>query len=441
MKERGRKPVKTMTELCACQHCPVASGEGTCATAWDVQKIRKDFPILSRLVHGDKTLAYLDNSATTQKPSVVVCVLCDYYQICNANVHRSLHFLADEASRQFDESRRKVGRFIGAESDREIIFTQGTTESINLVAHGWGRKNIRAGDEIILTEMEHHSNLIPWQLLAKERGAVLKFIPVLEDGSLDLEAYHRLLGPKVKLVSVMQVSNVLGTINPVKEIVSSAHRAGALALVDGAQSVPHMPINVQDMDCDFLAFSGHKMLAPTGVGVLYGKAAILEEMDPFMGGGEMISKVYYDHATWADIPQKFEAGTPHISGAIGLGAAVDYLSGLGMANVERHEQELTALTIQKLSAIPGVRIFGHAPHRGGAISFEVEGVHPHDLAQYVDQEGVAIRAGHMCAQPLLRKLGVPAVSRASLYLYNVPEEIDQLETAIRHAKEYFSHGT
>ena len=408
---------------------------------WDVDLIRKDFPILSQKVYGDKPLAYLDNAATTQKPSSVVCGVCDYYQIFNANVHRSLHYLAGQATLRFDEARRKVARFIGAPSERCVVFTRGTTESVNLVAHGWGRKFIKAGDEIVLSEMEHHSNLIPWQMLAGEKGATLKFIPVLGDGTLDLEAFRKLLSPRVKLVAVTHISNVLGTVNPIKDIAALAQREGARVLIDAAQSVPNRPVDVQDIGCDFLAFSGHKMLGPTGVGVLYGKLDLLDAMDPFMGGGEMINKVEYDRATWAEVPHKFEAGTPHISGAIGLGVAMDYLCALDMSRVQAYERELTDYTLARLTDLPGVRIFGVAPDRGGAVSFEVEGVHPHDLAQFVDQEGVAIRAGHLCAQPLMRKLGVPAVNRASLYVYNKREEIDQLAEAVRKARSYFNHGT
>lgn len=408
---------------------------------FDPVKIRRDFPILEQTIHGDKKLAYLDNAATTQKPAAVVCALCDYYQLCNANVHRSIHYLAEQATQRFEEARQKVARFIGSPSERTVIFTRGTTESINLVAHGWGRKFLKAGDEIVLTEMEHHSNLVPWQMAAQAAGAKLRFVPVCEDGTLDLDAYRRLLSKRVKLVAFAQASNVLGTVNPVKRMIADAHAAGAVALVDAAQSVPHRRVNVQDLDADFLAFSGHKMCAPTGVGVLYGRESLLAEMDPFMTGGEMIAKVTYESATWADLPQKFEAGTPNIASAIGLGAAVDYLEALGMDKVAAYERELADHTIGALEAIPGVRIFGRAPERGGAVSFEVEGVHPHDLAQFVDREGVAIRAGHLCAQPLMRKLGVPAVSRASVYIYNLKDEIDRLAAAVVKAKDYFAHGT
>lgn len=424
------------------------NGEGTVEQmirkttgGFDPRKLRGDFPILNTTMYGSKKLVYLDNAATTQKPAPMVCAMCDYYQAFNANVHRSLHFLGGQATQRFEEARKKVARFIGASGEREVVFTRGTTESINLVAHGWGRKFIKSGDEIVLTEMEHHSNLIPWQLLAREKGAVLRFIPVKEDGTLDLLEYRRLLSAKVRLVAISHVSNVLGTVNPVRQIIDGAHAVGAVTLVDAAQSVPGRPVNVADLDCDFLAFSGHKMLAPTGIGILYGKEAVLSEMDPFMGGGEMISRVEFDSATWAEIPQKFEAGTPPIAGAVGLGAAIDYLVQVGMANIEAYDGELTRYALDRLAVVPGLRIFGSAPERSSAISFEVEGIHPHDLAQFLDTQGVAIRAGHMCAQPLLRKLGVAAVSRASFYFYNLPEEADLLVEAILKARDYFNHGT
>lgn len=407
----------------------------------DPRVLRRDFPILSTLTEHGKPLAYLDNAATTQKPLAVLCALSDYYQLCNANVHRSLHFLGERATRAFERARERIASFIGAPSPRTVIFTRGTTESINLVAYSWGRKFIGAGEEIVLTEMEHHSNLVPWQLLAKERGARLKFVPILDDASLDLDAYHRLLKGRVKLVAFTHVSNVLGTVNPAREMISAAHDAGAVVLVDGAQSVPHLPVNVSELECDFLAFSGHKMLGPTGIGVLYGRESLLNSMEPFLSGGEMINKVTLEESTWAELPQKFEAGTPHISGAVGLGAAVDYLVELGMDRVHEWEQELTRLAIERLSEIDGVRIFGRAPIRGGAVSFDVEGVHPHDLAQIADREGIEIRSGHLCAQPLMHRLGVVAVARASFYFYNLPEEIDRLVAAIRMAQRFFGHGT
>lgn len=409
---------------------------------FDPVRIRADFPILNQLIHGQKPLAYLDNAATTQKPATVVCGLCDYYQAFNANVHRSLHYLAEQATQRFEDARKKVAAFIGSPGTRSVIFTRGTTEGINLVAWSWGGKFLKPGDEVVLTEMEHHSNLVPWQLVAKKTGAALKFVPVLADGTLDQEAYLRLLkSGRVKLAAFTHISNVLGTINPVKQMTAAAHEAGAVVLVDAAQSVPNRAVDVKDIDCDFLAFSGHKMLAPTGIGALYGRESLLESMDPFLAGGEMINKVELDHSTWADLPQKFEAGTPSIAGAIGLGTAITYLSKIGMDVIEAYENKLTRYAIARLEKIPGLRIFGPAGARSGAVSFEVEGVHPHDMAQFADREGVAIRAGHLCAQPLMRRLNVPAVNRASVYLYNLESEIDQLAAAILKAKEFFAHGT
>lgn len=420
----------------ACGDRPVVRG----SRPMNIEDIRRDFPILSTITEHGRPLAYLDNAATTQKPTSVLCALSDYYQLCNANVHRSLHFLAERATRAFERARERIAAFIGAPSPRTVIFTRGATESINLVAYSWARRNLRQGDEIVLTEMEHHSNLVPWQLVAKDTGAQLKFVPVQGDGTLDLDVYRRLLKGRVKLVAFTHVSNVLGTVNPVKEMTAEAHAVGAVVLVDGAQSVPHQPVNVMDLDCDFLAFSGHKMLGPTGIGVLYGRESLLESMDPFLAGGEMINRVTLEDATWAELPQKFEAGTPHISGAVGLGAAVDYLVELGMDKVHAREVELTEEAVHRLGECSGVRVFGSAPQRGAAVSFDVEGVHPHDLAQFADREGVAIRAGHLCAQPLMRRLGVPAVARASFYFYNVPEEIDRLIEAIQKARKFFGHG-
>lgn len=407
---------------------------------WDVERIRRDFAILNRPVRGDRELAYLDNAATTQKPAPVVCAICDYYQAFNANVHRSLHFLGEQATQRFEEARGKVARFLGSDSARNVVFTRGATESLNLVAYGWGRKFVHAGDEIVLTEMEHHSNLVPWQMLARATGATLRFVPVTANGELDLAAYCDLLSPRVKLVAATQISNVLGTVNPVREMIADAHKAGALFVLDAAQSVPHQLVNVQHLGCDFLVFSGHKMLGPTGIGVLYGRAECLEAMDPFMTGGDMISRVELERATWADVPQKFEAGTPNISGAIGLGAAMDYLEALGRERAAEWELRLTRLTLARLEELPGVRILGRAHERIGVISFDVAGVHPHDLAQYLDQEGLAVRAGHLCAQPLLRKFGLHAVTRASLYLYNRIEEVERLASAVARAREFFSHG-
>lgn len=409
--------------------------------ALDPQRLRADFPILSQRVRDGKPLVYLDNAATTQKPRVVIDALHAYYCEINANVHRAIHRLAELATEAYEEARRKVARFVNAPSERNLIYTRGTTEGINLVARSWGDKFVKAGDEIVVSEMEHHSNLIPWQLLAARTGAVLRIAPVDEAGALDLAAFRELLSRKVKLVALPHMSNVLGTITPVREICRAAREAGAISLLDGAQSVPHLPVDVQAIGCDFLAFSGHKMCGPTGIGVLYGRAELLEAMDPFMGGGEMISKVFYDRATWAEIPHKFEAGTPDISGAIGLGVAVDYLSGIGLSAIHRYESELTAYAVRELESVRGLRLHGRAPERGGALSFELEGVHPHDVAHFVDQDGIAIRAGHMCAQPLMRKLGVPALSRASLYFYNTRADIDALVMSLRRVKEFFARAT
>ncbi len=404
----------------------------------DVQRIRRDFPILEQTVRGGKRLIYLDNAATTQKPRAVLDAIQKYYEESNANVHRGIHRLAELATESYEAARRKLARFIGAPAETGLVFTRGTTESINLVAYAWGRKFVREGDEIILTELEHHSNLVPWQLLANEKGAQLKFIPILEDGSFDLTAYRKLLSPKTRLVAFGHMSNVLGTVAPAHELIRAAREAGALTLLDGAQSAPHMPVNVAGLDCDFYAFSGHKMCAPTGIGALYAKPELLEAMDPFHGGGEMINRVFLDHSTWAEIPHKFEAGTPNISGAIGLGAAVDYLDALGMSEVHACEADLTAYALKALGEVPGLKIHGNALERGSAISFELEGAHPHDVAHFVDRDGIAIRAGHMCAQPLMRKRGVGALSRASFYIYNTRQEVDALAASLRRVREYFS---
>lgn len=412
----------------------------TRAGGLDVERLRRDFPILHQTIYGGKPLVYLDNAATSQKPRMVIDALTEYYERYNANVHRALHYLGEQATARYEEARAKVARFIGAPGVSSIIFTRGTTESINLVAYAWGRANVQTGDVIVATGMEHHSNLVPWQILAREKGAKLELVPVLNDGTLDLAAFTSLLSSKVKLVAVTHMSNVLGTVNSVKEMAAAAHRVGAKILVDGAQSVPHMAVNVGDLDADFYAFSSHKMCGPTGVGVLYAREEWLEAMSPFMAGGEMISKVNDDYSTWADLPYKFEAGTPNIGDAIALGVAVDYLSGIGMDRVHAHEQELTDYAVRQLSAIPDVKVFGRAPERGGAVSFEVKDIHPHDLSQYIDQEGIAIRAGHLCAQPLMRRLGVTAVSRASTYLYNTKQEIDRLVEAVRKAQHFFAHG-
>ncbi len=401
--------------------------------------IRKDFPILSRQVHG-KPLVYLDSTASSQKPSAVIEAMSTYYETTHANVHRGVYEISEEATAMMEKARVKVARFINVRQSKQIIFTRNTTESINLVAYSWGNKNISAGDLIVLTEMEHHSNLIPWQLLAQRTGARLEFVPITTDGLLDLDVYEQLLRQQPKLVAFTHMSNVLGTINPVQQMTTQAHAAGAIVLLDAAQSVPHMPVDVQALDVDFLCFSAHKMLGPTGIGVLYGKRGILEDMPPFMGGGEMIRKVGLRESTWNDLPWKFEAGTPAIAEAIGLGAAVDYLNELGMENVRRHEQEITTYALTQLQAVPGLTIYGPAAsERGGVISFTLGDIHPHDLASILDQEvGVAIRAGHHCAQPLVERLGLAATARASFYVYTIPEDIDVLVQGLHKALQIFN---
>jgi cysteine desulfurase/selenocysteine lyase len=406
----------------------------------DVQRVRDDFPILSRSVHG-RPLVYLDNAATTQKPRVVIDALVDYYENLNANVHRGIHALSEEATARYEEVRLKVARFIGAPAAEDIVFTRNTTESINLVAHAWGRKHLRAGDEILLTIMEHHSNLIPWQLLARDTGVKLRFVDIDDEGRLLWDDFERLVGPRTRLVSVAHMSNVLGTINPVRDIVDLAHSHGALVLVDGAQSVPHLPVDVGALDCDFLAFSAHKMLGPTGVGVLHARQGLFEEMDPFLGGGEMISRVLLEESTWNDVPWKYEAGTPNIADVIAFGAAIEYLQGLGMDAVRAHEKEITAYALEALSAVPQVTVYGprDVESRGGVVSFNLGDLHPHDLGTVLDRYGVAVRAGHHCAQPLMRRLGCVATARASFYVYNRLDEVDTLIEGVREADRFFGH--
>lgn len=407
---------------------------------FDLDAVRADFPVLSELHHDGVPLVYLDNAATSQKPRAVIDTLVDYYQRHNANVHRGIHKLSEEATRSYEEARLKIKRFINAGSRREVVFTSGTTESINLVAQTWGRANLGPDDVIISTVMEHHSNIVPWQLLAAEKGFAIHYIPVLPDGTLDMAAYADLLtNYPVKLVTVMHVSNVLGTVNPVAEMAQQAHDAGALILVDGAQSVPHMPVDVQALGADFFVFSGHKMAGPTGIGVLYGRRQLLEEMPPWMGGGDMISTVRLEGSTWNELPYKFEAGTPIIAGAIGLGAAVTYLETLGMDRVYAYEQALTAYAMDRLSEVPEMRLFGpDAERRGAVTAFTFADIHPHDLAQMLDQEGIAIRAGHHCAMPLHEFLGVGASARASFYLYNTFSEVDALIDGLYKAKKAFA---
>jgi cysteine desulfurase/selenocysteine lyase len=401
---------------------------------FEVGRARRDFPILDRTVHG-KPLVYLDNAATSQKPQAVIDSLVSYYAQLNSNIHRGIHFLSEEATHAYEEARAKVRRFLNAADDREIVFVRGTTEAINLVAQSYGRAFVKPGDEIVLTTMEHHSNIVPWQLLSEQTGARLRVVPINDEGELLLEELEPMLTGKTRLVAVAHVSNALGTVNPIRRIVQVAHRRGVPVLVDGAQAVPHLRVDVRDLDCDFYAFSGHKLYGPTGIGVLYAKSRWLEKMPPYEGGGSMISLVTFEKTHYADIPQKFEAGTPHIAGGIGLGAAIDYLAGLDFDAVGAYEQELLAYATQAISAVDGVRIIGRAEHKASVLSFVLEGVHPHDIGTILDREGVAIRAGHHCAMPAMQRFGVPATARASLALYNTREDVDALVRAVRKVKE------
>ncbi|MQF48372.1 cysteine desulfurase [SAR202 cluster bacterium AC-647-N09_OGT_505m] len=405
----------------------------------DVNAIRKDFPILSRLVYG-KPLVYLDNAATSQKPSSVIQALTEYYEGYNSNIHRGVHSLSMEATERYEEARRKCADFIGCASGEELILVRNTTEAINLVAQSWAQYNIGLGDEILTTHMEHHSNLVPWQKVAQERGAVLKFIPITHEQTLDLSELDRLLTHRTKLVTLNHMSNVLGTINPVKELGQAAHRVGAKILIDGAQSVPHLKTDVKDLDCDFLAFSGHKMLGPTGIGVLYVKQEILEGMEPFLRGGEMVKQVWDDRATWNDLPMRFEAGTPNIADTIALGAAIDYLQSLGMENIRQHEISLTEYALNAFQELEGVKVYGprEVTRRGGIVSFYDGDVHPHDIGTMLDREGIAIRTGHHCAMPLMNRLSVPATARASFYIYNTEEEVDLLVSVLKATLRYFA---
>jgi len=401
--------------------------------------IRGDFPILSRQVHG-KPLVYLDSTASSQKPNAVIDAMNDYYQNYNANVHRGVYELSEDATAAMEKARVKVARFINARQSKQIIFTRNTTESINLVAYSWGNATIHAGDLIVLTEIEHHSNLVPWQLLAQRTGARLEFIPVTDDGLLRLDVYEQLLAQKPKLVAFTHMSNVLGTITPAQQMIAQAHAVGAVVLLDAAQSVPHLPVDVQALDVDFLCFSAHKMLGPTGIGVLYGKRDLLEAMPPFMGGGDMIRTVGLQESTWNDLPWKFEAGTPAIAEAIGLGVAVDYLNAIGMENVLQHEREMTAYALEQLQTVPELKLYGpDASQRGGVVSFTLGDIHPHDLASILDQEaGVAIRAGNHCAQPLHKRYDLAATARASFYVYTNKADIDTLVQGLHKAKQIFS---
>ncbi len=407
--------------------------------SFDVEKIRGDFPILAREAHPGVPLVYLDSTATSQKPQQVLEAMDVFYRHSYANIHRGVHQLAEEATAAYEAARNKVASFIGAKSAKEIVFTRNTTEAINLVAMTWGRAFLHKGDLVVLTEMEHHSNLVPWQMLAAEKGIVLDFIPVTDSGTLDLAAYEKILEKKPKLVSFTQMSNVLGTINPAKKIIELAHQAGALALVDGAQSVPHLPVDVLDLDADFLAFSAHKMCGPSGIGALFARKSILVSMPPFMGGGDMIKRVTLDGFSANEIPYKFEAGTPAIAEAVGFGAAVDYLTAIGMDRILAHEQELGAYALDRLVEVPGIHVYGpSAEEKGAVFSFTLDGIHAHDVSQLLDREGIAVRAGHHCAMPLHEKLGLAATSRASFYLYNTKDEVDRLINALYRVKEVFA---
>lgn len=407
---------------------------------FDAKKIRADFPVLNQMVN-DEPLIYLDNAATTQKPQAVLDVLNHYYLQDNANVHRGVHTLAERATAEFEAARKKVQQFIHANSNKEIIFTKGTTDSLNIIAQSYG-EFIQAGDEIVISKMEHHANLIPWQQLAKRKQAVLRYIPLTADGHLDVQAAKTIINEKTAIVALAQVSNVLGTVNPVKEMAQLAHQHQAIMVVDGAQAVAHMPVDVQDLDCDFYCFSGHKMCGPTGIGVLYGKQALLEKMEPVAFGGEMIDFVDLYESTWTELPWKFEAGTPNIAGAIGLGAAIDYLEKIGMQTIHDYEQAIVAELLPKLQQIEGLTIYGpqNPTEHTAVIAFNLDHLHPHDVASALDMQGIAVRAGHHCAQPLIKELGCFATARASFYFYNTKEEADQLVAAILATKEFFANG-
>jgi cysteine desulfurase/selenocysteine lyase len=405
--------------------------------AFDVERIRADFPILKLRPNG-KPLVYLDNAASSQMPQQVIDRLVRYQTTQHANIHRAVHTLSEIATAEYEEARRKLARFINAREERELIFTSGTTEAINLAMHGYGRKFIGAGDEIILTTLEHHSNIVPWQMLAEEKGARIRVVPINDAGELLIDEYEKLFSERTRLVGVAHVSNALGSVNPVKQMIAFAHARGVPVLVDGAQAAPHMNVDVQDLDCDFYAFSGHKLCGPTGIGILYGKAALLERMQPFKGGGDMILSVTFEKTTYNVIPQKFEAGTPPIAAAIGLGAAVDYLSAVGMDAIAAHERGLLDYATEQVKRVPGVRIIGTAKEKAAVLSFVLEGVHPHDVGTLLNQDGVAVRTGHHCAQPVMQRFKVPATSRASFAFYNTMAEVDALVAGIRNVQKVFS---
>ena len=401
-----------------------------------IEAIRAEFPILRHRVRG-KPLVYLDNAATTQKPQAVIDRISRFYAEENSNVHRGVHSLSERATDAYENARQTVARFLGADDAREIVFVRGTTEAINLVAQSYGHSHVRQGDEVLISTMEHHSNIVPWQMLCDAVGAHLRVVPITDEGELRLDEYERLLSARTRIVAVVHVSNALGTVNPIRQMVELAHARGVPVLVDGAQAVAHMPVDVQSLDCDFYVFSGHKIFGPTGIGVLYAKAALLDAMPPYQGGGDMIRSVAFEHTTYNAIPYKFEAGTPDIAGAIGLAAALEYVSQVGLDEIRQYEHELLAYGTRALTAIPGVRLTGTAPDKGGILAFVLEGVHPHDIGTILDGEGVAIRTGHHCCQPLMERLGVPATARASLALYNTREELDAFTTALARVREVF----
>ena len=407
------------------------------AAGFDVERIREDFPVLKQTIHG-KPLVYLDNAATAQKPYAVIEAIRKFHEVDCANIHRGVHELSQRSTAAYELTRAKMKRFLNARSKSELIFVRGTTEGINLVASSWGHKNVREGDEIIISAMEHHSNIVPWQMLCESTGATLRVIPINDRGELVMEAYEKLLNPRTKMVAVTHVSNALGTINPVAEIISMAHRAGALALIDGAQAAPHLKVDMQALDADFYALSGHKMVGPTGIGILYGKSKLLNAMPPYQGGGDMIKTVTFEKTTYADLPYKFEAGTPNIAGGIGLGAAVDYLNRIGLDRIGAYEHELLVYGTQALEQIPGLRMIGTAREKAAVLSFVIEGIHPHDIGTVLDRMGIAVRTGHHCAQPVMDRFGVPATTRASLAFYNTTREIDALAAGLRKVKEVFA---
>jgi len=407
------------------------------SAGFDVEKLREDFPVLKQKVHG-MPLVYLDSAATAQKPTVVVDAIRHFHEVDCANIHRGVHELSQRSTAAYEEARLKAKRFLNSHTTNELIFVRGTTEGINLVSSSWGRKNVKAGDEIVISAMEHHSNIVPWQMLCEEMGATLRVIPMNDRGELILEEYEKLLNPRTRMVAVAHVSNALGTINPVRQIIEMAHKAGALALIDGAQAAPHMKIDVQELDADFYTMSGHKVFGPTGIGFLYGKTALLNAMPPYQGGGDMIRTVTFAKTTYADLPYKFEAGTPNIAGGIGLGASMDYMTAIGIDKIAAYEHELLLYGTEALSQIPGLRLIGTAREKAAVLSFVIEGIHPHDIGTVLDRQGIAVRTGHHCAQPVMDWFHVPATTRASLAFYNTTTEIDALAAGLKKVKEIFS---